>query len=295
MAAKDQAQHIIVCEKCQGPVEFICVPCDIKLCGECSLKHMRTKSKRGHELREYSRSVSQQCDIHPSAVSEFYCKSCSLPLCTECIVTNDHKLHDLSSMSSITALFETLIEEESTELRTKVKVNFEKRIEDLKEYLTIVAKHCEMVRDDVTQWGENWKREIAILVESLHQEIKSAEIEATRILKQQTDQMEQNIQDIEDALKDYEDVKMSENSKLIVKFQSQIDKLSSLPTLRRIYVPKFLPANQKLQSIFHTSLGKLILEDYYAVKELAEPLKIRTSKESKRYKLRINIINIHYQ
>lgn len=242
---------------------------------------MRTKSKRGHELREYSRSVAQQCDIHPSAVSEFYCKSCSLPLCTKCIITNDHKLHDLSSMSSITALFETLIEEESTELQTKVKVNFEKRIEDLKKCLTNVVKRCEIARDNVTQWGEKWKSEIAILVESLHQKIKSAEIDATRILKEQTEQMEQNIQDIEDALKDYEDVKMSENSKLIVKFQSQIDQLSSLPILKRIYVPEFVPSSANLQVQLQRFFGELNLVVYHTGREFTNPLQIRTSKQSK--------------
>jgi hypothetical protein len=81
-------------------------------------------------------------------------------------------------VSSISSLFETLLEEECTELQTKVKDNFEKGIEDLKNCIFAVTKHCEFVRDSVTctEWGKKLKTKIAMFVDSFHQRIEAAEI-----------------------------------------------------------------------------------------------------------------------
>jgi hypothetical protein len=184
-------------------------------------------------------------------------------------------------MASITAFFETLIDEESTELRTKVKVNFEKRIEDLKRFLTAVAKHCGNVRDKVTKWGVVWKNEITAIVESFHEQIISSEKEATQILREQIEQMKHSLQNIEDALKNFEDVKMSENSKLIVKFQSQIDQLSSLPPIRSICLTEFVRSTGDLQSGLQRNFGELNSAVCHTGVEFTSPLPIRTSKHSK--------------
>ncbi|XP_061176157.1 E3 ubiquitin-protein ligase TRIM45-like [Saccostrea echinata] len=277
MAAKDRAQHFIMCEKCQRPVEFTCVPCEIKLCGECSLNHMRTKSKRGHELREYSRSLTQQCDIHPSSTCDVYCKSCSVPVCSECVATNEHKLHDLSSMSLITTFFETLIKEESNELQTKVKGNFEQCIQDIKSNLSTVSKHFAGVRQTLKLWGKKWHREITSLEESLGKELKDAEDEALRTLNEERALMESKIQDINESIKKYEELQASENPKLLVKFQSKLDKLSEIPTLRNFCVVNFISTE------LPTDLRKVFgnFKSFIWPVEFSSLSKIRTSKESK--------------
>jgi vacuolar-type H+-ATPase subunit H len=191
-------------------------------------------------------------------------------------------------MTSITAFFETLIEEESIEFQTKVKVNFEKRIEDLNKSLTAIVKHCGNVQSMVTQWGEVCKNKITEIVESFHQQIRSAETEAKRILQEQTDEMKHSLQDIEDALKNYEDVRMSENSKLIVKFQSQIDQLSSLPSAKKIYLPKFVPSSSNLQAGLQRNFGELNSEVHNTGREFSTPLPIRTFKRSKNKHMLVN-------
>lgn len=276
-----QAQHFVMCENCKGPVEFTCIRCIMNFCGECSLKHMRTKSKRGHEVRAYSCNATQQCGLHPPSICEFYCKSCSAPLCTECVSTNAHKLHDLSSISSIAAFFEKLISEECWELRTKVKGKFEKRIKDLERSITEVAQHCAIARRSVTHWGEKMHSEIDNLIKSLHQEIKAAGDGAATILIEQKDLMESKISDIEDALKKNEDILKSENSKDIVKFQSKIDQLSELPSLKIIHLPEFVPPSAKIKSNVRRLFGEAKLFVYHADKNFANPTQSRTSNESK--------------
>ncbi|XP_062566653.1 E3 ubiquitin-protein ligase TRIM45-like [Saccostrea cucullata] len=275
MATNDRAQHFITCEKCQRPVEFTCIPCGIKLCGECSLKHMRTKSKRGHELREYSRSLTQQCDIHLNSTCDVYCKSCCVPVCSECVSTNEHKQHDLSSMSVISSFFEALMKEEIIELQTKVKGNFEQRIQDINSNVSMVSKHFVRVRQKLKLWGEKWHQEITSLEESLEKELKDAEDKALKILNEEKALMESKIQEISESIKKYEDIQASENPKLLVKFQSKLDQLSKIPTLRKPCVFKFMPAEipSDLKNVFGN------FKSFIWPVEFASLSKMRTSKE----------------
>jgi hypothetical protein len=83
----------------------------------------------------------------------------------------------------------------------------------------------------------------------------------------------------QEAIKNCEDLKMSDNTKMFIEFQSQIDNLSALPTVKTIYVPEFAPSSAKLQA--YKFFGNLDLVVYHAGKELTKPLHVRTSKESK--------------
>ncbi|XP_061176158.1 uncharacterized protein LOC133185116 [Saccostrea echinata] len=291
MAAKDRAQHFITCEKCQNPVEFTCVPCEIKLCGECSLNHMRTKSKQGHELRGYSRSLTQQCDIHFNFTCDVYCKSCSTPICSECVATNEHKLHDLSSMSIITNFFETLIKEESNELQTKVKRNFAKCVQDIDRNLCTVSKHFAGVRQKLKLWVEKWHHEITSLEESLGKELKDAEDKTLRTLREEKALMESKIEEINESIKKYEDMHASENPKLLVKFQSKLDQLSELPTLKKLYVFDFISAEFPfdLRIVFGNFKSFIWPVEFRSLSEM------RTSKEILSFvnKQHGNLINIH--
>nr|XP_034325994.1 uncharacterized protein LOC117689315 [Crassostrea gigas] len=62
MAARDEAQDFVRCDLCQQPVLFFCRRCGVNLCDPCALRHLRVKSKNGHDIVDYTSKEDDDTD-----------------------------------------------------------------------------------------------------------------------------------------------------------------------------------------------------------------------------------------
>lgn len=148
-----QSQHFVECDLCQTPVSFFCRRCGVNLCDQCVPKHLRVKSKDGHDVVDYiSKDDTCFCNSHPQNDCSAYCKTCNVPICMLC-VSITHKSHEMSEMSDKIEELLKVIAKKNSRLQS-FKHELETVLDHTTNLLSSISSIYKKKKDEVTARGE---------------------------------------------------------------------------------------------------------------------------------------------
>ncbi|XP_052699642.1 uncharacterized protein LOC128177118 [Crassostrea angulata] len=194
MASRDEAQDLVECNLCQQPVSFFCRRCGVNLCETCIAKHLRVKSKNGHDIVDYTSKDDDDtchCDSHPQNVCSAYCKTCDAPICILC-VSIKHKSHEMSELSDKIEELLKVIAKENDRLQSS-KHELERTLDHTTKMLSSISSYYKQRKDQVTAHGEEWHKQIENTVKKLHQELDDMQKEHEAVLQKQKKEFEEMI------------------------------------------------------------------------------------------------------
>lgn len=124
------AQDVVRCSLCDNSADYQCKLCQVKLCCDCTSKHLSDKSVK-HEVAEFTTQrnldkMVSECASHDKYVCEIYCKDCSISICTKC-VTGDHRRHNFISLEDFLEERKVEVLNEIQEIESTVLSEFKKQ------------------------------------------------------------------------------------------------------------------------------------------------------------------------
>ena len=94
------------CEICEAKgwvnvSKAMCLTCNMKLCPECTDKHLRKQLFSNHKIKSLVSDNPNDvvCRTHTDKTVTYFCKTCNKPLCPIC-VENSHEHHSLGDLKS---------------------------------------------------------------------------------------------------------------------------------------------------------------------------------------------------
>uniref|UniRef100_K1PZQ8 Tripartite motif-containing protein 45 n=1 Tax=Magallana gigas TaxID=29159 RepID=K1PZQ8_MAGGI len=239
MASRDEAQHVVECDLCQQPVSFFCRRCGVNLCDPCVLIHLRVKSKKGHDIVDYTSKDDDDtchCDSHPQHDCSAYCKTCETPICILC-VTIKHKSHEISELSDKIEELLKVIATENDRLQS-FKHELERILEHTTKLLSSISSIYKLRKDEVTARGEDWHKQIEEIVKKLHQELDDMQKEHEAVLQKQKEKFEEMVWKVNEINGKTRKLQKSKNVTEMQNFVPVIQKQESLSEVSQYSFPK---------------------------------------------------------
>ncbi|XP_062585365.1 E3 ubiquitin-protein ligase Trim36-like [Saccostrea cucullata] len=276
----DRAQVLLHCDLCQtAALQSHCTLCQINLCKACVWEHLSDSSKR-HNVVPYKHRKSAtynypKCPNHSQNQSELYCDQCDIPVCSTCISSGKHKGHHLSDvLQKISSKIKDM-EKELKELDTKLFRKYEEIASDIKTKKENLDTHYRKLTAAVTKQGEDWHREINIIVNNKISEIDVMKTKHLAVLYKQENEMKQIASDVKQSIVDLKNILESNEVSLTSAYKSRNAEFRRLPPDLNISLPSFSPhqintvqLNQMFGSLSALSITK---EEFsYTVKSLLD-------------------------
>lgn len=146
------------CVLCANNAVYYCKPCGLKLCWDCTTRHL---SETKHESMEKSEKPFTECNSHFKETCQIYCKDCTIPICPIC-VTGDHRNHNFVSLKEFLKEKRQQVLKEIHELKTTLLPELQKHksgVDEEKYKYTIdeISVHEELICNAVREAGTNLK------------------------------------------------------------------------------------------------------------------------------------------
>ncbi|XP_011442633.3 uncharacterized protein [Magallana gigas] len=240
MATRDEAQDLVECNLCQQPVSFFCRRCGVNLCETCIAKHLRVKSKNGHDIVDYTSKDDDDtcyCDSHPQNDCSAYCKTCEAPICMLC-VSIKHKSHEMSELSDKIEELLKVIAKENDRLQSS-KHELERIMEHTTKLLSSISSIYQLRKDEVKARGEEWHKQIEETVKTLHQELDDMQKEHEAVLQKQQEKFKELIGKVDEMNVKTTKLQKSKNVTEMQTFLPVIEKQETLSEYTQYLFPTF--------------------------------------------------------
>ncbi|XP_061196006.1 uncharacterized protein LOC133204288 [Saccostrea echinata] len=264
------AQDVLLCNLCNKDVlQSHCEACNISLCLNCVGKHLSDPSKR-HNVMPYSQRNQQQqhiipnypkCPKHSEKHCELYCESCDFPVCSTCLSSGYHRGHNLSDVLQKHSSKKESVKRDLEELQEIIRPEFQKVASDITAVKANLEKHYEGLTTAVMKQGEDYYREIEIIVNKRKSEIEEIRAKNLKILSKEDDEIASNVLEIKQKILDLEKILSSNDVTLAFSYISRNAEFRNLlPKPNATYIlpilspPKF---NTEQLSNFFGSLSEL--------------------------------------
>ncbi|XP_062598827.1 E3 ubiquitin-protein ligase TRIM71-like [Saccostrea cucullata] len=260
MDPRYSAQDVLLCDLCQtAALQNHCELCHVNLCIVCVGKHLSDSSKT-HKVVPYKHrtSVSKypKCLNHMQKHCELYCDKCAIPVCSTCISSGKHKGHDLFDALQKQTSKTNDLQNDLHELKKKIHPTYEEITTNLKFEKVNLEKHYENLTTAVTKQGEDWHREIKIIVNRQTSEIHEMKTKHLAVLNKQENEMKQISSDVKQCIVDLKKILDSKDVSLTSAYKSRNAEFRNLPPKISVSLPKFLPHQINTEQL-HQMFGSL--------------------------------------
>ncbi|XP_062588269.1 uncharacterized protein LOC134249932 [Saccostrea cucullata] len=260
MDPRYSAQDILLCDLCQTAVlQSHCELCHVNLCIVCVGKHLSDSSKR-HNVVPYKHRTSTpnypKCPNHTQKHCELYCEKCDVPVCSTCISSGKHKGHDLSDALKKLSSKRKYFEKDLKELEKTIFPIYEEIASDLNSEKENLEKHYENLTTAVTKQGEDWHREINIIVNKQKSEIDEMKSKHLAALNKQEKEIKQITSDVKKSIVDLKKILDSNDVSLTSGYKSRNAEFRSLPPKVNVSLPSLSPNQINIEQL-HQLFGSL--------------------------------------
>ncbi|XP_062616796.1 tripartite motif-containing protein 2-like [Saccostrea cucullata] len=247
------AQDVLRCDLCETPVPpMYCDSCHVKLCKACVGEHLSDLSKEHKVVPYKQKGTTPKCPTHVGKLCEFHCKECDLPVCSLCLTSNFHKGHTLLNLLEIMKTKQKAIQKDLDELSNSVCPKYEEIAEEIEREKTNLEKQYKKLTTAVITQGEDWHREINIIVNKQKSEIDEMKTKHLAILNKQENEIKQIISEVKQCIVDLEKILDSKDVSLTSAYNSRNAKFRSLPLKVNVSLPRF-----SLQKISADNLNQI--------------------------------------
>ncbi|XP_061176618.1 uncharacterized protein LOC133185436 [Saccostrea echinata] len=257
------AQHVLRCDLCETSVPpMYCDLCHVQLCKACVGEHLSDLSKEHKVVPFKQKGTTPKCPTHVGKFCELHCEKCDLPVCSLCLSSNFHKGHTLLNLLEIIKTKQEAIEKDVDELSYSVCPKYEEISSEIQREKTSLEKQYKTLTTAVTKQGEDWHREIDIIVNKQKSEIDEMKTKHLALLNKQENEIKHIISEVKQCIFDLRKILDSNDVSLASVYKSRNDEFKRLPPRVTVSLPSFFPLHintEQLRQMFG-SLSALSIE-----------------------------------
>ncbi|XP_062584171.1 uncharacterized protein LOC134245956 [Saccostrea cucullata] len=258
----DRAQVLLLCDLCQrAALQSHCELCQINLCKACVGEHLSDSSKR-HKVVPYKHRTNTpdlnypKCPNHTEKHCELYCKECDIPVCSTCISSGKHHGHEFKDILQKPIFMKEIFKTDLNELEKRILPTYEEISSDVYSEKVKVEKHYEKLTSAVTKQGEDWHREINIIVNKQKSEIDEMKTKHLTALNKQENEIKQITSEVKQSIFDLKKILDSNDVSLSPGYKSRNAEFRSLPLKVNVSLPSYSPHQINTEQL-HQMFGSL--------------------------------------
>ncbi|XP_034305026.2 tripartite motif-containing protein 2-like [Magallana gigas] len=252
------AQDIPRCDLCEtANVHSYCDFCHVNLCKPCIGDHISDGYDK-HKIVPFkerrSTLIYPTCEIHPHKNCDFQCEDCgNIFVCSSCTASKQHKGHNFVEVTEVYKTKKEVIKRDTTDFENHISPKYEEIERDLENQLANLDGGYEKLTTTMSKQGEQWYREIDIVINKMKTEISEIKVKHRDILQKHLNEIKQIQSLIKETLKTIRKIEKSTEVSSTIKYSSKIRKFSKLPPKVQVSLPTFIPKpldREKLYSLF---------------------------------------------
>eukprot|EP00105_Crassostrea_gigas_P007125 XP_011421272.1 PREDICTED: uncharacterized protein LOC105323897 [Crassostrea gigas] len=258
MDPRSSAQDVHRCDLCETAiVHSYCDFCHVNLCKLCIADHISDGYDK-HKIVPFqerrSTLIYPKSATHSHKNCDLQCKNCNdIFVCSSCAASETHKGHIFVEVSEVYTTKKNAIADEANKLENLISPTYEEIALDLENQLANLDGGYEKLTTTMSKQGEQWHREIDIVVNKMKTEISEIKVKHRDILQKHLDEIKQIQALIKQTLLAVEELKKSTKVSPTIEYSSKIREFSKLPPKVKVTLPIFIPkplGHEKLYSLF---------------------------------------------
>ncbi|XP_034305169.1 B-box type zinc finger protein ncl-1-like [Magallana gigas] len=257
MDPRTSAQDVHRCDHCETAiVHSYCDFCHVNLCKPCVVDHISDGYDK-HKIVPFqerrSTLIYPNCGKHPQKNCELQCRECGTFVCSSCMASDQHKGHSFVEVTEVYKTKKDIIEKDTKEYENLISPKYEKIVLDLENQLANLDVGYEKLTTTMSKQGEQWHREIDIVINKMKTEISEIKEKHRDILQKHLDEIKQIQSLIKQTLLAIKEIKNSTEVSPTIEYSSKIREVSKLPSKGKVTLPTFIPKpidREKLYRLF---------------------------------------------
>ncbi|XP_062596451.1 uncharacterized protein LOC134257896 [Saccostrea cucullata] len=258
----DRAQVLLLCDVCQtAALQSHCELCQINLCKACVGEHLSDSSKR-HKVVPYKHRTTTpnlnypKCPNHTEKHCELYCEKCDIPVCSTCISSGKHHGHEFKDILQKPNFMKEIFKTDLKELERRILPTYEEISSYLYSEKVKLEKHYGKLTSAVTKQGEDWHREINIIVNKQKSEIDEMKTKHLAAVNKQEKEIKQITSEVKQSIFDLKKLLDSNDVSLTSGYKSRNAEFRSLPPKVNVSLPSYSPHQINTEQL-HQMFGSL--------------------------------------
>ncbi|XP_052677673.1 uncharacterized protein LOC128158754 [Crassostrea angulata] len=251
-------QDIPRCDLCEtANVHSYCDFCHFNLCTPCIGKHISDGYDK-HKIVPFkerrSTLIYPTCEIHPHKNCDFQCEDCgNIFVCSSCTASKQHKGHNFVEVTEVYKTKKEVIKKDTKDLENHIAPSYEEIALDLEKQLASLDGGYEKLTTTMSKQGEQWHREIDIIINKMKTEFSEIKEKHRDILQKHLNEIRQIQSLIKETLQAIRKIEKSTEVSPTIEYSSKIREFSKLPPKVQVSLPTFIPKpidHEKLYSLF---------------------------------------------
>nr|XP_019925028.2 uncharacterized protein LOC109619437 [Crassostrea gigas]XP_034305292.1 uncharacterized protein LOC109619437 [Crassostrea gigas] len=258
MDPHSSAQDVHRCDLCETAiVHSYCDFCHVNLCKPCVVDHI-SDGYHKHVIVPFqerrSTLIYPKCGTHTHKNCEFQCKDCNnIFVCSSCMASEQHGRHRFVEVAEVFKTKKDEIIKDTNELENHISPRYEEIARDLENQLANLDGGYEKLTTTMSKQGEQWHREIDIVINKMKTEISEIKVKHRDILQKHLDEIKQIQSLIKQTLQAIRKIEKSTEVSTTIEYSSKIREFSKLPPKVQVSLTTFIPKpidREKLCSLF---------------------------------------------
>nr|XP_034317455.1 uncharacterized protein LOC105322040 [Crassostrea gigas] len=252
------AQDVPRCDLCETAiVHSYCDFCHFNLCKPCVVDHISGEYEK-HKIVPFqdrrSTLIYPKCKTHLHKNCRFQCHDCNnIFVCSSCIASEQHGRHKFVEITEVYKTKKEVIKKDAEELENHISPTYEEIALHLENQLADLDGEYEKLTTTITKQGEQWHREIDIVINKMKTEISDIKVKHRVILEKHLDEIKQIQALMKQTLLAIKEIEKYIEVSSIIEYSSKISEFSKIPPKVQVSLPTFIPkpiAREKLYSLF---------------------------------------------
>ncbi|XP_052677682.1 uncharacterized protein LOC128158765 [Crassostrea angulata] len=256
MDPHSSAQDVPRCDLCETAiVHSYCDFCHFNLCMSCIGKHISDGYDK-HKIVPFQERrltlIFPKCETHPQKNCKFQCKDCNnIFVCSSCMASEQHGRHKFVEVTEVFKKKKDDIKKDTQEFQNHISPTYEEIALDLENQLANLDGGYEKLTTTMSKQGEQWHREIDIVINKMKTELSEIKEKHRDILQKHLNEIKQIQFLIKETLQAIRKIEKSTEVSTTIEYSSKIREFSKLPP--KVSLPTFIPKpidREKLYSLF---------------------------------------------
>uniref|UniRef100_A0A8W8LW52 B box-type domain-containing protein n=1 Tax=Magallana gigas TaxID=29159 RepID=A0A8W8LW52_MAGGI len=245
MDPRSSAQDVHRCDLCETAiVHSYCDFCHVNLCKPCVVDHI-SDGYHKHTIVPFnerrSTLIYPKCGRHPHQHCELLCKDCRSFVCSSCMASEQHTGHRFVEVKHEFETKKEIIKKDKVELGNSISPKYEEIAFELENQLANLDEGYEKLTTEISKQGEEWHRQIDIVINKMKTEINGIKLKHKSILKKHLDEIKQIQSLIKETLIVLGELEKSTEISTAIEYISKIKTFSKLPPRVNVLLPTFIP------------------------------------------------------
>nr|XP_034322035.1 uncharacterized protein LOC105320891 [Crassostrea gigas] len=250
-------QDVPRCDLCESAiVHSYCDLCHANLCKPCIGEHISDGYDK-HKIVPFqerrSTLIYPKCGAHQDKNCELQCKDCNLFVCSTCTASKQHKGHNFEEVTEVYKTLKEVIKKDTKELENNISPTYEEIARDLEKQLANLDGGYENLTTTISKQGEQWHKEIDIIINKMISDIGEIKVKHRDILKKHLDEIKQIQSLIKQTFLALRKIEKSTDISATIEYSSKIREFRKLPPKFQVSLPTFISKpidREKLYSLF---------------------------------------------